>query len=101
MREFKFRVVITIFIILIFSINAFKAQGVRTRGQNKGKRDSLPVSYYLGKVAMKYNCSLTYEEAWEDGESRNQMEAYPIPLISDNKDLQQELEYVRHIVPFI
>src|ERR1044072_2104921 len=87
-------------LIVSLGLGAFQSFASRPLAEGYEERHPLPVSFYLGQLALKYDCPLIYEEAWEDGEPRNQIEAYLIPVISDNKDLQQELEYVGRNVTF-
>ncbi len=53
---------------------------------------------FLEKLGDTYNVFFTVEEAWQTGESTNQLSSHPVHVSPERTNLQQELEELQEIV---
>ena len=86
--------VATLFILATVGLGSLRAREENSVVQDSTEQSNpRPLGFYLPDLAKRYGCFLTIEEVKEEGEARD-----VVP--SENKNLQQELEYLRLTVPY-
>src|SRR5262245_52409137 len=94
----KCHIVIVTTLLLLISTGMSKIQGATTGIQNS-EQNSKSLTYFLFRLGEKYDCFFTIEEAWEEGEPANSLEAKWVQRLPKKQNLQQELEQLRQVVP--
>ena len=94
----KLMIVAALFIFGTSSALAPQARGNRYMNEASATQSVL-LTKYLVQLGKDYDCFFTLEEAWNDGESMNMMEAQWVQGFSEMKGLQQDLERLRQTVP--
>jgi hypothetical protein len=69
------------------------------RMRNKLQDRPMSLTEILVGLGVKHGRFFTLEEAWKDGESDNWMEVYNVQWHEQNKDIVQDLEKLRQVVP--
>lgn len=101
MNKWSLIAVVTGIIIAGVSAGSLYMSNAGSLQDPKGKPDVLPAIFFLEELANKYDCYVTLEEGWEEGGSRNELEGRLVQRGSGQEGLQQELEYLRQVIPYL